>query len=161
MNLAKISLVWIHEGVFRYYCYYKYTLLHDLLYYTIVYYTILYATIFHYPVLHCIVLSLASFDSLDEVRNCSLGGLTDLNQRVEWVRQRIADYLNSLIDLGVAGFRIDAAKHMWPEDLSNIFSRVNAVFLYLPIIGSVSVIYLYLPIFSKVSDLYLYLQISD
>ncbi|CAG5124454.1 unnamed protein product [Candidula unifasciata] len=68
-----------------------------------------------------------NYDNLDEVRNCSLGGLTDLNQRVEWVRQKIADYLNSLIDIGVAGFRIDAAKHIWPEDLSNIFSRLHSV----------------------------------
>lgn len=33
--------------------------------------------------------------------------------------------MNELLTLGVAGFRIDAAKHMWPHDLFEIFSRVN------------------------------------
>lgn len=33
--------------------------------------------------------------------------------------------MNDLISLGVAGFRIDAAKHMWPADLSIILASVN------------------------------------
>ena len=28
--------------------------------------------------------------------------------------------LNHMVDLGVAGFTVDAAKHMWPEDLAAI-----------------------------------------
>lgn len=51
------------------------------------------------------------------VRNCELEGLKDLNQTVPWVRDRIVEYLNRLVDMGVAGFRVDAAKHMWPNDL--------------------------------------------
>lgn len=47
-----------------------------------------------------------------EVRNCELLGLPDLNQGNEWVRTKIAEFLNNLIDLGVAGFRVDAMKHM-------------------------------------------------
>lgn len=43
-----------------------------------------------------------------EVRNCRLVGLPDLNQGKESVREKIAASLNELIDLGVAGFRIDA-----------------------------------------------------
>ena len=27
--------------------------------------------------------------------------------------------------MGVAGFRVDAAKHIWPDDMEIIFSRVN------------------------------------
>ena len=38
---------------------------------------------------------------------------------------KIADFLNSMVNAGVAGFRIDAAKHMWPGDLSNIVGRLN------------------------------------
>nr|AYV99593.1 venom polypeptide [Dolopus genitalis] len=60
-----------------------------------------------------------------QVRNCELVGLKDLNQTVPWVRDRIVDFLNHLIDLGVAGFRVDAAKHMWPEDLKAIYSRIK------------------------------------
>lgn len=65
------------------------------------------------------------YSNLHQVRNCWLAGLSDLNQNVEWVREKISDYMNDLIDLGVAGFRIDAAKHMWPEDLDNIYGRLN------------------------------------
>lgn len=33
--------------------------------------------------------------------------------------------MNKLIDLGVAGFRVDAAKHMWPADLEFIYNSVK------------------------------------
>jgi alpha-amylase len=60
-----------------------------------------------------------------EVRNCELLGLPDLNQGHEWVRTKIVDFLNHLIQLGVAGFRVDAMKHMWPGDLEIIWSRLR------------------------------------
>ncbi|XP_026494961.2 alpha-amylase 2-like isoform X1 [Vanessa tameamea] len=59
------------------------------------------------------------------VRNCELVGLKDLDQKNEHVRQMIVNFMNELIDLGVAGFRIDAAKHMWPEDLKIIYDRLK------------------------------------
>ncbi len=40
-------------------------------------------------------------------------------------RDKVAEYLNDLIDIGVAGFRVDAAKHMWPEDISAIQDRLH------------------------------------
>lgn len=52
-----------------------------------------------------------------EARNCELVGLRDLNQRLPLVREKIIGFLNKLVEIGVAGFRVDAAKHMWPEDL--------------------------------------------
>ena len=60
-----------------------------------------------------------------QVRNCRLVGLRDLKGSEEWVRQRTAGYLNQLIDDGVAGFRLDAAKHMWPRDIYDILSRLH------------------------------------
>ncbi|XP_053668213.1 alpha-amylase A-like [Anopheles marshallii] len=60
-----------------------------------------------------------------EIRNCELVGLHDLNQAEPWVRDRAVDFLNHLIELGVAGFRVDAAKHMWPADLEVIFGRLH------------------------------------
>lgn len=33
--------------------------------------------------------------------------------------------LNRLIELGAAGFRIDAALHVWPNDLEIIYNRMN------------------------------------
>jgi len=39
----------------------------------------------------------------------------------DYVRGKIASYLNDLISIGVAGFRVDAVKHMWPGDLQIIY----------------------------------------
>ncbi|VDM68934.1 unnamed protein product [Strongylus vulgaris] len=55
-----------------------------------------------------------------QVRNCRLVGLLDLDQSNPHVRGKLIGYLNHLIDLGVAGFRFDASKHMWPADLEEI-----------------------------------------
>lgn len=60
-----------------------------------------------------------------QVRNCNLVSLTDLNHSKEYVRSHIANLLNRLIAMGVAGFRVDAAKHMWPSDMNDIFTRLN------------------------------------
>ncbi|GAB3963861.1 carbohydrate-binding module family 20 domain-containing protein [Streptomyces sparsus] len=60
-----------------------------------------------------------------QVQNCELVGLSDLRTGKEYVRQRIADYMNDLLSLGAAGFRIDAAKHMPHEDLAAIKSKLS------------------------------------
>uniref|UniRef100_A0A1B6L081 Alpha-amylase n=1 Tax=Graphocephala atropunctata TaxID=36148 RepID=A0A1B6L081_9HEMI len=65
------------------------------------------------------------WNNASQIRNCNLVGLHDLNQTREEVRQKIVDYLDNLIDLGMAGFRVDAAKHMDPADLKVIYSRVK------------------------------------
>ncbi|KAK3725760.1 hypothetical protein RRG08_011494 [Elysia crispata] len=54
------------------------------------------------------------------VRNCNLVGLVDINGSHDRVRKIQAAYLNHLIDIGVAGFRSDASKHMWPADIAAI-----------------------------------------
>jgi alpha-amylase len=54
-----------------------------------------------------------------------LVGLPDLATGNEYVRNKIAEFMNNLIDIGVAGFRIDAAKHMWPGDLQAIYGKLN------------------------------------
>ncbi|CAL4138325.1 unnamed protein product, partial [Meganyctiphanes norvegica] len=53
----------------------------------------------------------------NNVRNCYLAGLADLYGATEKVRNAVSGYFSHLVDIGVAGFRVDAAKHMWPEDL--------------------------------------------
>lgn len=68
---------------------------------------------------------ITNYNDINQVRNCWLVGLSDLNQGSEWVRTKIVDFMNHLIGLGVAGFRVDAMKHMWPGDLQNIFNRLN------------------------------------
>lgn len=60
-----------------------------------------------------------------EVQNCELVDLADLNTSSDYVRGKIAAYLQDLKNLGVAGFRIDAAKHIPAGDVANIVSRVS------------------------------------
>jgi alpha-amylase len=72
-----------------------------------------------------------NFDDIYELQNCELLGLADLDTGSDKVQNTIAQYLNSLIDLGVAGFRIDAAKHMAPRDLQRILSKLKRpVYIY-------------------------------
>lgn len=58
------------------------------------------------------------------IQNCDLSGLNDLKTEADYVRGKLANYLNDLTSLGVAGFRFDAAKHMPPADVSNIVGRL-------------------------------------
>lgn len=62
--------------------------------------------------------------SKSSIRDCWLG-LPDLNQTNQHVREKQIEMLNHLIDLGVAGFRFDAMKHMWPADVEYILSRMK------------------------------------
>nr|AAG23133.1 alpha-amylase [Diabrotica virgifera virgifera] len=66
-----------------------------------------------------------NYQDANNIRNCWLSGLPDLDQSHDYVRQKIVEYLNHLVDLGVAGFRVDAAKHMWPADLEAIYGSVK------------------------------------
>lgn len=59
------------------------------------------------------------------VQECELVGLADLDTGEEYVRTRIAGYLNDLLSLGVDGFRIDAAKHMAAGDLAAIKAKLT------------------------------------
>ena len=52
-----------------------------------------------------------------------------------------ADYLNTLIYHGVAGFRIDAAKHIWPADLEAVLDLTNDLDLRWFDTGSRSYVY--------------------
>ncbi len=60
---------------------------------------------------------------IDKVRDCYLGTLNDLNTSSQIVREILVNYLVDLLQIGVKGFRVDAAKHMWPEDLKYILVR--------------------------------------
>lgn len=69
--------------------------------------------------------NIENYNDVNQVRDCKLVGLPDLATGNEYVRQKIADFMNYLIDMGVAGFRIDATKHMWPGDLQAIYSKLK------------------------------------
>ncbi|KAL8584598.1 hypothetical protein ACOMHN_002328 [Nucella lapillus] len=66
-----------------------------------------------------------NYNNAEEVRNCRLVNLADLALGSDYVRGKVTGYLNHLIDLGVAGFRVDAAKHMWPGDLTAIVGHLK------------------------------------
>lgn len=51
-----------------------------------------------------------NYNNATEVRDCELSGLPDLDQSNLHVREMIVNFMNHLIDLGVAGFRMDACK---------------------------------------------------
>jgi alpha-amylase len=64
------------------------------------------------------------------VQHCELVGLADLDTGEEYVRGKIAGYLNDLLSLGVDGFRVDGAKHIPAADLANIKSRLSNPSVY-------------------------------
>ncbi len=72
-----------------------------------------------------------------QVQNCDLVGLNDLKTESEYVRQKIADYMNDAISMGVAGFRIDAAKHMPASDIEAIKNKLNGnPYIFQEVIGA-------------------------
>lgn len=69
--------------------------------------------------------SVNNYQDAANAQDCELVGLADLNTGSTSVQQKIADYLLGLAQLGVAGFRIDAAKHIQPVELNGILTKVN------------------------------------
>ena len=63
---------------------------------------------------------IASYQDAAQVQTCELVNLADLATETEHVRSTITAYLEDLLSLGIDGFRIDAAKHMDPEDIGAI-----------------------------------------
>jgi alpha-amylase len=78
------------------------------------------ASDFHSP---CTV---SDYRSAANVQDCELFSLPDLDTGQPGVRNRIAGYLIMLARLGVAGFRIDAAKHIQQVELDAILTAVDA-----------------------------------
>jgi len=66
------------------------------------------------------------FDDVWEVHNCELVNLADLKTDKPKVRANLAAYLNDLLGVGVAGFRIDAAKHMPAEDIAAVLALLES-----------------------------------
>lgn len=69
------------------------------------------------------------YSNPDEVRYCNLVGLDDIDFSSGLSSTKLVqDYLNKLLGYGVAGFRIDAAKHMDPTEIENIANGLQNVF---------------------------------
>jgi alpha-amylase len=67
-----------------------------------------------------------NYQSAANVQDCELFSLPDLNTGLPSVRQKIAAYLIMLARTGVAGFRIDAAKHIQQVELDQILAIVDS-----------------------------------
>ena len=85
-----------------------------------------------------------NYSDAANVQDCELLGLPDLNTGKDSVRHKIAAYLAKLARLGVAGFRIDAAKHIQQVELDKILGIVDSTmtaearpipYYYLEVIG--------------------------
>ncbi|MFJ8205774.1 alpha-amylase [Micromonospora chalcea] len=68
---------------------------------------------------------IANYNDRYEVQNCELVNLADLKTESEYVRGRLAAYLNDLLSLGVDGFRLDGSKHMPAADIAAIKAKLN------------------------------------
>ncbi|MEU2158632.1 carbohydrate-binding module family 20 domain-containing protein [Streptomyces sp. NPDC019396] len=68
---------------------------------------------------------ITNYQDRANVQNCELVQLADLDTGEEYVRTRIAGYLDDLLSLGVDGFRIDAAKHIPAADLAAIKAKLG------------------------------------
>jgi alpha-amylase len=75
-----------------------------------------------------------------EVQHCNLAGLADLATGTDYVRDTLAAYMRRLVDMGVAGFRIDAAKHIPAGDIGAIIARMERpdTIIFQEVIGSPS-----------------------
>ncbi|KAI0275828.1 glycoside hydrolase [Russula aff. rugulosa BPL654] len=69
--------------------------------------------------------NIVNYDNAVEVWTCQLEGLADLATETEYVREELAAFTNDLISLGVDGLRLDAAKHIEPDDIANITARLT------------------------------------
>jgi len=88
--------------------------------------------------------AITNYQSAANVQDCELFSLPDLNTGSATVRQKLADYLIALGRLGVAGYRVDAAKHIQQVELDDIIDRANTTlagegkpipYLFLEVVG--------------------------
>lgn len=68
--------------------------------------------------------NIGDYTNADEVQNCRLTSLQDLDTSQEYVQDKLADYMNHLLDLGVYGFRVDAVKHIATADVAAIKAKL-------------------------------------
>lgn len=74
---------------------------------------------------HNCAANITNYGDRDNVQNCDLVGLNDLNTGKDSVQEKIAAYMNDALSMGATGFRVDAAKHIAANDLGGIVSRLN------------------------------------
>ncbi|XP_072044822.1 alpha-amylase 2-like [Amphiura filiformis] len=66
-----------------------------------------------------------NYQDANQVRNCNLLHLNDIDLSNSFSQRKVVNFMNYMIGIGVAGFRVDAVKHMWPGDLQLIYGSLN------------------------------------
>ena len=79
---------------------------------------------------------ITGYTDSNNVWNGALYGMPDLNTGSSYVQDLVATYMKTLLSWGVAGFRVDAAKHMSPSDVKAILDKAGNPVSYLEVIGA-------------------------
>ncbi|MGE6161402.1 alpha amylase C-terminal domain-containing protein [Aeromonas salmonicida] len=79
---------------------------------------------------------ITNYGDSNNVWNGALYGMPDLKTESPYVQDQIATYMKTLLGWGVAGFRVDAAKHMAPADVKAILVKAGSPKAYLEVIGA-------------------------
>lgn len=69
--------------------------------------------------------AVTNYDDMENVQQCDLVGLVDLDTESDDVSEIIASYLSSATAAGAFGFRIDAAKHIHNTSVEAFLSRAE------------------------------------
>ena len=77
-----------------------------------------------------------NYSDRGNVQNCGLEGMPDLNTGSDYVQNEVATYMKTLQGWGVAGFRLDAAKHIAVSELHAILNKAGNPFAYVEVIGA-------------------------
>lgn len=81
--------------------------------------------------------AIGDWGSRTEIQSCELATCPDLDTSQDYVRGKLAAYLQDLVDIGVAGIRVDAAKHIALSDLSAILGKVKGpLYVYQEVIDN-------------------------
>lgn len=72
---------------------------------------------------NCII---SNYADKHNVQYCDLVGLPDLCTACPKVQSLVSEYLNNMADIGIAGFRIDAAKHQDASELGQLLDKVRS-----------------------------------
>jgi len=81
--------------------------------------------------------AIQDWGSREEIQTCELATCPDLDTGKDHVRATLAAYLQDLVDLGVSGIRVDAAKHVSTTDLGDILGRVKGpLYVYQEVIDN-------------------------
>ena len=72
----------------------------------------------------------------NNVWDCGLLDMPDLHTGKPYPQDYSAAYIRRLTDMGIAGFRIDAAKHIRPHELDAILAKAGRPWVSLEVIGA-------------------------